>query len=559
MTIAGVEIAKAKLADEILIKEQQTSANNQLNLPLKRTLQVLLISILLISPIFFGAVHPTIYLVLEIACFSFFAAACVYQLSSKQALFSLDSELIKLSLIAILGFVAYFSLQSISFLFSPRSLLPSHPVVGNLAQAVNLNLIISTLRGALALLAFILCTFTYLNNVTGSAKFLSKLLILSGFSVSLIALSHWFYDTGKLFWYFEPNYIFNSDRARWPFVSSNSLAQFLLPILFLNIGELLQKISTRKTQPLPTINEFSAQVTKTSFQKEALNYLALGLSLITILLALSATLSRAAWLGTSLGIFLLISIRALQKNAPDQQKNQTPRKIFKSRKELLAAIAKNQSAQASNQALPKISILKSRVKDSNKNRSINTAMTSTKWLKNMLTPLLILSTGLLFILLLGGKGGEMVANRVEYGLAYSKDDIRFTMYKDTIKMISDHPIFGVGLGNWAQLYPQYSSDELAGLNPVYLHSDLLQIVPEGGIIAGLGLLAFIYLFFFYTLKSIKDKNEDYYRILGLSCGFAGFLVCCALDFPMRIPSICYMIAAIYTLTAFYIFNGSKKT
>jgi O-antigen ligase/Tfp pilus assembly protein PilF len=61
---------------------------------------------------------------------------------------------------------------------------------------------------------------------------------------------------------------------------------------------------------------------------------------------------------------------------------------------------------------------------------------------------------------------------------------------NTIRMISDHPVLGVGIGNWEFHYPEYARGDQVNRNaaPRRPHNDLLWLASETG---GLGLAAYL--------------------------------------------------------------------
>ena len=73
---------------------------------------------------------------------------------------------------------------------------------------------------------------------------------------------------------------------------------------------------------------------------------------------------------------------------------------------------------------------------------------------------------------------------------------RLTVWRHTLEMVRDHPLLGVGPGNWQYRYPRYDKGDWITDNaaPQRPHNDFLWILSETGI---LGLIA--YLWMIYTL------------------------------------------------------------
>lgn len=111
---------------------------------------------------------------------------------------------------------------------------------------------------------------------------------------------------------------------------------------------------------------------------------------------------------------------------------------------------------------------------------------------------------------------------------------RLTSWKNTLPMIADHPLFGVGLGNWAIALPPYDKgDQITfGAAPENPHSDPL------GILAELGLIGFAcyLLFSFFVLRQawrLMQMPDVQIRWIATAC-FSGFLalwIHSCFDFP----------------------------
>ena len=69
---------------------------------------------------------------------------------------------------------------------------------------------------------------------------------------------------------------------------------------------------------------------------------------------------------------------------------------------------------------------------------------------------------------------------------------RYGLWRNTASMVKDHPLLGVGLGNWEYHYPAYARGDHVNVNaaPRRPHNDLLWILSETGV---LGLLAYLFL------------------------------------------------------------------
>ena len=114
------------------------------------------------------------------------------------------------------------------------------------------------------------------------------------------------------------------------------------------------------------------------------------------------------------------------------------------------------------------------------------------------------------------------------------DKGRLTSWKNTLPMIADHPLFGVGLGNWAIALPPYDrGDQIAfGAAPENPHSDPVGILSELGLIGFICYLSFSFCVLrrAWRLMQMPDAQT---RWMATAC-FAGFLalsIHSCFDFP----------------------------
>lgn len=122
--------------------------------------------------------------------------------------------------------------------------------------------------------------------------------------------------------------------------------------------------------------------------------------------------------------------------------------------------------------------------------------------------------------------------------------VRLALWGHTLNMIQDHPIFGVGPGNWPYAYAQYDQGDLlrADQEPLRPHNDLLWIAAEMGI---LGLLAFLSLIcvaahlFWQALKNAQDTNQTYYT-LAIAISLLATLGHGIVSFPRELAETSYL-------------------
>ena len=109
---------------------------------------------------------------------------------------------------------------------------------------------------------------------------------------------------------------------------------------------------------------------------------------------------------------------------------------------------------------------------------------------------------------------------------------RLNIWKSTINLIKDHPITGVGAGNWrlhAAYYFDGKFDQVPQLNWDKPHNDFLWVAAEKGLIGFLLYLAVFGFAFYYQITVIRRSEKTGDKILSLLF-FAGLICYLAISF-----------------------------
>lgn len=431
------------------MKKTDTSSNTP-----NKLLLVFLSSIILLSPIPFGSVHLSTFTLWGIVI------AVVWLFLIRDKSFSLPQSI--KPILYSLGVVLLFGILNATFhlIFSPAA-----PVEG--VQAFTLepvrfvNFILS-----LSSIALLITIASQLNPKEQNK--ICSIGIASGVIVSTIALMHWLSDNGRLFWIFEPSFIFETNRARWPFVNSNHLGAFLIIPYFLCLSRFVSYSQIiNKSLEATRFSSYLSSTARILKIKDFPTTVAYGVALIWIGIAITATLSRAVV--SSVVILTVITVIF------DASRNNT-----RTRKIIYWAFG------------------------------------------------LIVLVGAMILV----DQSELIQSRLYYKLIASKDDIRWQMYEESIPLLS---LLGVGFGGWERSFFQIASPAFVGLNPEYLHSDILQFAIESGI-----LCVFIILFLLRGVikdifVSIYSTSSKYY-----AAGIIGVFLAACFDFPFRMPSILWI-------------------
>ncbi len=489
-------------------------------------------SLLFLMPLCFGAVHPKTALVSEFLVFSAVAALLIFGRAAVRNAFSSDHDRSssRLTLFCLGALLLYACAQSVLLFFNPVA----HPILGYASIAPNMQ---QTL-GALRQMLFFLCTFVLaralFSTSAAAAHRTTNICIVVGILAALVALAHWFSDNGMLFWTFEPEYRYVSERARWPFVNPNHLGNFLLPVFFLVIARVLESVTSlqrlRESKGAGRDKFLSLILSSRTFQRGVLRIAFLLIAVMIILIAIIGTQSRGSWLGLSLGALFSIGGFLLWRVA----RRGKERKLS-----------------------PTFALHPAQVHSNHHRRNQDSKQLTLDQIRELLPklvlPVAIVCALLMFFFFLNQRGAELLAGRIDYGLMYSKDDTRWQFYSDSLPILREHLFFGVGLGAWASAYPVYMSPMLAGVTPVYLHSDPYQLIIELGIVGILPLLLLVTVIFGRCLARIRTVgSEDALRILGLASGIVAFFAASCLDFPFHIPAILFLVATHLALTVFYV-------
>ncbi|BDS10001.1 O-antigen ligase family protein [Aureispira anguillae] len=120
---------------------------------------------------------------------------------------------------------------------------------------------------------------------------------------------------------------------------------------------------------------------------------------------------------------------------------------------------------------------------------------------------------------------------------------RLVLWENTIEMIKEHPLLGVGLGNWKIHFPKYSIDGLRSeQGQIFFqrpHNDYLWVMSELGLLGGLTYLFIIGIVLYYNLQLLLRKEvqgtEEYYSTLAITGGIIAFAVFSLVDFPKERP------------------------
>jgi O-antigen ligase len=126
------------------------------------------------------------------------------------------------------------------------------------------------------------------------------------------------------------------------------------------------------------------------------------------------------------------------------------------------------------------------------------------------------------------QSGAIMKGRVEKAIDVEQDSSaqnRMNSWEAGIKMMIDHPITGIGIGNFVKAYPHYSNTK-----PFVAHNTIIQLSAESGVGAGLMYLLIcsgIFMTFFKQKKLEAFNIDPFISVLNDSVtgSLAGYFVC----------------------------------
>jgi putative inorganic carbon (HCO3(-)) transporter len=134
---------------------------------------------------------------------------------------------------------------------------------------------------------------------------------------------------------------------------------------------------------------------------------------------------------------------------------------------------------------------------------------------------------------------------------------RLIMWRETLNLIRDNLLVGVGLGNWKLAILKFGSDNLdwsyGTQLPSHPHNVYLEVLSESGIPGALIYFAFWLMILRIPFKILKSEDQDNkIVIIIMLAGLAGFAIDCTFSFPTeRIEHSLYAIFIVGIIMGIY--------
>jgi len=118
---------------------------------------------------------------------------------------------------------------------------------------------------------------------------------------------------------------------------------------------------------------------------------------------------------------------------------------------------------------------------------------------------------------------------------------RFLLWENSVYMIKDNWVFGVGAGNWQIHFPKYGLNNLDAEERMGIityqrpHNDFLWVFCEMGIIGILAYISIFIIILYYLFKLIQKfkEREDNWLYSSFFAAIIGYLIIAFVDFPLE--------------------------
>lgn len=152
---------------------------------------------------------------------------------------------------------------------------------------------------------------------------------------------------------------------------------------------------------------------------------------------------------------------------------------------------------------------------------------------------LLLMLALFFV---GPSGRMQMDTRLEEAvMGEARLQTRVAMWEDSLGIIRDFPLFGVGLGSWQELFPRYRRPPWSPVLFREAHNDYLELLAETGLI-GFVLLAWFFWQvgrkLFLSFKMLPPKTVPVFAALVSALGIMAFHE--FFDFNLQIPANAFL-------------------
>jgi len=127
--------------------------------------------------------------------------------------------------------------------------------------------------------------------------------------------------------------------------------------------------------------------------------------------------------------------------------------------------------------------------------------------------------------------------------------MRWLFWVNTFQIFKDFPLFGSGLGTFAQVFPMYRSFPIRGF-VTHAENDFLQLASETGLI-GIGLLFILFLFLFIKavsmIRSLSSREPERYIAIGGLVGILALMFHSLVERNIQVPANAFLFTFLWAL------------
>lgn len=137
--------------------------------------------------------------------------------------------------------------------------------------------------------------------------------------------------------------------------------------------------------------------------------------------------------------------------------------------------------------------------------------------------------------------------------------MRRVFYRDTLRIIADHPLFGTGPGTYVDVYGMYEKKD-DNLRLSYAHNDYLELAAENGLVAGAAAVILAVGMAVVIAGRWRSREDDFARGIGLGSLLAliAILLHAFTDFNLQIPANAAYFVAIAALGFNAVTFGARR-
>jgi len=136
---------------------------------------------------------------------------------------------------------------------------------------------------------------------------------------------------------------------------------------------------------------------------------------------------------------------------------------------------------------------------------------------------------------------------------------RAWVWKDSLNIVKDFPLFGTGLGTFGDIYPKYQTHSSLVLYD-RAHNDYVEALTDLGAVGYLFLTVPIVMFGTIVYRTWKKRDKTYIKIMGAGgmASLAAMAVHSTMDFNLHIPANALLLTIIAGITYATVFSGGRE-